>query len=56
MPFTVKDAIAENQQQHPPYGTNLTFPVEQYSRFNQTSATDRSTDPLARHGRELAGG
>jgi phenylacetate-CoA ligase len=39
MPFTVKDAIAEDQQQHPPYGTNLTYPVEQYSRFNQTSAT-----------------
>jgi phenylacetate-CoA ligase len=39
MPFTIKDAIAEDQQQHPPYGTNLTYPVEQYSRFNQTSAT-----------------
>lgn len=38
-PFTTKDAIAEDQEKHPPYGTNLTFPVEQYSRFNQTSAT-----------------
>ena len=39
MPFTTKDMIAEDQQQHPPYGTNLTYPVEQYVRFNQTSAT-----------------
>ena len=39
MPFSTKDAIAEDQQQHPPYGTNLTYPIEQYSRFNQTSAT-----------------
>jgi phenylacetate-CoA ligase len=38
-PFTTKQAIAEDQESHPPYGTNLTFPVEQYSRFNQTSAT-----------------
>jgi len=37
--FTTKAVIAEDQQQHPPYGTNLTFPVEHYSRFNQTSAT-----------------
>ena len=39
MPFTTKDAIAEDQRRHPPYGTNLTYPVEQYSRFHQTSAT-----------------
>lgn len=38
-PFTTKDEIAENQTNHPPYGTNLTYPIEQYSRFNQTSGT-----------------
>lgn len=39
MPFTTKAAIADDQHRHPPYGTNLTYPLERYSRFNQTSAT-----------------
>lgn len=39
MPFTTKEEIADDQHRHPPYGTNLTFPLEQYSRFNQTSGT-----------------
>ena len=39
MPFTTKEQISEDQQDHPPYGTNLTFPVDQYSRLNQTSGT-----------------
>jgi phenylacetate-CoA ligase len=39
MPLTTKAAIVADQHQHPPYGTNLTYPLERYSRFNQTSAT-----------------
>ena len=39
MPFTWKEEIAADQQAHPPYGTNLTFPLSAYSRFTQTSAT-----------------
>ncbi len=39
MPFTRKEQIAADQQSHPPYGTNLTFPLSAYNRFTQTSAT-----------------
>ncbi|MHB8897916.1 MAG: phenylacetate--CoA ligase family protein [Thermoguttaceae bacterium] len=39
VPFTTKQQIAEDQESNPPYGTNLTFPLAQYSRFHQTSAT-----------------
>jgi phenylacetate-CoA ligase len=38
-PFTVKSELVEDQAAHPPYGTNLTYPIERYSRFNQTSGT-----------------
>ena len=38
-PFTTKAELIEDQKQHPPFGSNLTFPVEQYSRFHQTSGT-----------------
>src|SRR5213078_2096827 len=38
-PFTTKQEIAEDQRAHPPYGTNLTFPLERYTRFHQTSGT-----------------
>lgn len=39
MPFTRKSEVSENQATHPPFGTNLTYPVERYTRFHQTSAT-----------------
>lgn len=39
MPFTTKQEIVEDQVDHPPHGTNLTFPLERYTRFNQTSGT-----------------
>ena len=42
MPFTRKEEIAADQQAHPPYGTNLTFPLSAYNRFSQTSATSGS--------------
>jgi phenylacetate-CoA ligase len=39
VPFTTKQELVADQQAHPPYGTNLTFPVSRYTRFCQTSAT-----------------
>lgn len=38
-PFTTKLELVEDQLRHPPYGTDLTFPLEKYSRFHQTSGT-----------------
>jgi len=38
-PFTKKNDLALDRQRNPPYGTNLTFPVEEYSCFHQTSGT-----------------
>lgn len=38
-PFTTKAELALDQQRHPPFGTNLTYPLERYSRFSQTSGT-----------------
>ena len=38
-PFTEKNDLAWDRQQNQPYGTNLTFPVEEYSCFHQTSGT-----------------
>ncbi|MDQ3813110.1 MAG: AMP-binding protein [Armatimonadota bacterium] len=39
VPFTTKQEIVEDHRAHPPYGSNLTYPLECYTRFNQTSAT-----------------
>ena len=39
VPYTRKQELVEDQSQHPPYGTNLTFPLERYSRYCQTSGT-----------------
>lgn len=39
LPFTTKQELADDQQAHPPYGTNLTFPFERYCRLHQTSGT-----------------
>ncbi len=39
VPFTRKLELIEDQQAHPPYGSNLTFPLDRYTRFCQTSAT-----------------
>jgi phenylacetate-CoA ligase len=38
-PFTFKRELVEDQRRHPPYGSNLTYPLDSYSRFCQTSAT-----------------
>jgi phenylacetate-CoA ligase len=37
--FTTKQELIDDQAAHPPYGTNLTFPLERYTRFCQTSGT-----------------
>ncbi len=39
MPLTRKEMLIEDQRRHPPFGTNLTYPLECYCRFSQTSAT-----------------
>jgi len=38
-PFTTKAEIAEDQRDHSPFGTNLTYPLERYTRYHQTSGT-----------------
>jgi phenylacetate-CoA ligase len=39
LPFTLKRELSADQAQHPPYGTNLTFPRERFTRIHQTSGT-----------------
>jgi phenylacetate-CoA ligase len=38
-PFTTKQELVESQRRHPPFGTNLTYPLSRYTRFHQTSGT-----------------
>lgn len=38
-PFTTKAELAADQAAHPPYGTNLTYPLARYTRCHQTSGT-----------------
>jgi phenylacetate-CoA ligase len=39
VPFTLKQELVEDQILHPPYGSNLTYPLERYTRFCQTSGS-----------------
>ena len=39
LPFTTKAELSADQVSHPPYGTNLTFPLEQYTCLHRTSGT-----------------
>jgi phenylacetate-CoA ligase len=39
LPFTTKADLVADHLAHPPYGSNLTLPVERYTRFCQTSGT-----------------
>lgn len=39
LPFTRKDEIARDQTAHPPFGSNLTYPLDRYVRLHQTSGT-----------------
>lgn len=39
LPFTTKEELSADQAAHPPYGTNLTFPVDRYTHIHQTAGT-----------------
>jgi phenylacetate-CoA ligase len=39
VPYTFKLELVDDQRKNPPYGSNLTYPMERYTRFSQTSAT-----------------
>jgi phenylacetate-CoA ligase len=39
VPFTTKEELAADQRDHPPFGANFTFPLQQYTRCHQTSGT-----------------
>ena len=42
LPMTEKSELVEDHASHPPYGTNLTYPIVDYSRMHQTSGTTGS--------------
>lgn len=42
LPITTKSELVEDHLSHPPYGSNLTYPVENYTRMHQTSGTTGS--------------
>ena len=39
LPLTTKAELVRDQLEHPPFGTNLTFPLDRYVRVHQTSGT-----------------
>ena len=45
LPFTTKAELMADQLASPPFGTNLTYPLERYVRVHQTSGTS-GTRPL----------
>ncbi len=45
MPYTTKKELAEDHANHPPYGSNLSYPIDKYTRLHQTSGT--SGKPMA---------
>jgi phenylacetate-CoA ligase len=45
MPFTTKMDLVWDREEFPPYGSNLTYPIERYSRFCQSSGTTRGPLP-----------
>ena len=42
LPLTTKAELVVDQQSSPPWGTNLTEPLDHYTRYNQTSSTTGS--------------
>src|SRR5205823_991334 len=38
-PFTTKQELVDDQLSCPPFGTNLTYDIGRYTRYNQTSGT-----------------
>ena len=45
MPFTTKMDLVWDREEFPPYGSNLTYPLEQYTRYCQSSGTTRGPLP-----------
>ena len=45
LPLTTKAEIVADQLAKPPFGTNLSFPIERYTRLHQTSGTS-GTQPV----------
>jgi phenylacetate-CoA ligase len=43
LPLTTKDEITADQSANPPFGSNLTFPLKEYTRIHQTSGTSGSS-------------
>jgi phenylacetate-CoA ligase len=39
LPLTTKQELIADQREAPPWGTNLTEPLDHYTRYNQTSST-----------------
>ncbi|MFQ5412886.1 MAG: phenylacetate--CoA ligase family protein [Phycisphaerae bacterium] len=39
LPFTTRSELQQDQIDHPPYGTNLTYPIERYTRLHETSGS-----------------
>jgi phenylacetate-CoA ligase len=39
LPFTLKSDLVADQAEHPPFGSNLTYPLDRYVRVHQTSGT-----------------
>ena len=39
LPFTTKAELSQDQDAHPPFGSNLTYPLDRYVRVHQTSGT-----------------
>jgi phenylacetate-CoA ligase len=39
LPLTTKQELVADQEVAPPWGTNLTEPIDRYTRYNQTSST-----------------
>jgi phenylacetate-CoA ligase len=39
LPPLTKRELVQDQERHPPFGTNLTYPLERYTQMHQTSGT-----------------
>jgi phenylacetate-CoA ligase len=39
LPLTTKSELLSDQEAHPPFGTNLTYPIDRYVRLHQTSGS-----------------
>lgn len=39
LPLTSNDHLSRNHRQHPPFGSNLTYPITAYTKYHQTSGT-----------------